>query len=691
MLGVVRQNGGGSFPIEAVLSGSEQWRVEPYHIVQPAVDEFCWGTLDARLHLPLVSGLLGLGIDASVLERLERVSQLAIESMEERFSTGNATGIDYALEQLLGFQPTGGETLQVLLQPEAGPALVAAIPDLMTARALKKAGFSKELIQALQDGARMAALAASWREMCLALTRWDILSSLVERVCLLRLEDGHWVSGRRPVEGSVRWSCLHPRSGGKRALSAVAVRFTDVRDNVESRANDTGRNGAPGVVESAWATFCESRAVSVHDWVGDHGIAIFESTSSALAFATEASEAFAGPYELPIGTRGGTVAVRQGLRVGVGLSHGLLTGGTDGRTSRLEGPIVSTSMALAGTGMLDGAAEETGGYRRAVNGRTGLRSEGLVVCPEFLEALCVAHESQGVTIRGPVVPGGDGRGFEFFPVLCWWESMSGSVVAMGLGGGQRGGTAAELVDLDVEEFQAFCDADKVAGRAQRSSQVMEGAAWGQFADEELEQRTDDIDAVFLGRPEEPEEDSSPPIFAPDPIAMVARGDSSLERGGGVVSAPMMIEPLPEQGSGPRDAEQPGPAVFIDDDWDEGGWEENSWEDESWAELTGESEPRVPAPEPRALQAALQELRESYVIVRSEQSFFFGRLDGPSLKDAHQCDTKGDIVAAYKSLLVHHQEQRRGERRSQILGIQGDWLPESLDQAILEQAVVELDW
>ena len=168
----------------------------------------------------------------------------------------------------------------------------------------------------------------------------------------------------------------------------------------------------------------------------------------------------------------------------------------------------------------------------------------------------------------------------------------------------------------------------------------------------------------------------------------------LERGGGVVSAPMMIEPLPEQGSGPRDAEQPGPAVFIDDDWDEGGWEENSWEDESWAELTGESEPRVPAPEPRALQAALQELRESYVIVRSEQSFFFGRLDGPSLKDAHQCDTKGDIVAAYKSLLVHHQEQRRGERRSQILGIQGDWLPESLDQAILEQAVVEWtgnDW
>jgi hypothetical protein len=652
------------------------------------------GSLNAKLDLPVVSGVLGLGLNEEILSCLERIAGLALGAVQERIGSGKASGIDMALSQALDSRLAPEEPRIALLHSVAGPLLVASIPSLLNRRQLKAAGVKKSVLASLQDPVSMTALASTWQDLVAALAEWDVLSALVDRVSpITRKQDG-WVYGNKALEDSVRWECLLPRQAPERPLIALAVRLSDIRENVEARARDTGRVSAAGVVESAWNRFCEETSCSVHDWVGDHGVALFDQPLDAIAFAREVSHAFSGPFELPIGARGGTVAIRSGLNVGVGLAFGRLVGGNDGSATCLQGPIIGRAMALSGTGMLEGAAEDAGGYRRAVNGRTGLRSEGIVMGPQFLEAYCESQEQQGTPIRGPVMPGDDGRGFEYFPVLCWWSSPGGVVVAMGLHDGSRGGSAAELIDMDDAAFEAFCDADRVAGRMKRGSRVREQAKWEGFGGEVVEQATDDIDAVFLGLTDEDSSGSEPPVFAPDPIAVVAREGPKSQWSEEIVGAPMLLEPsgAESEAQANEPVELPGPAVFIDDDWDSEGWDENSWEDEHWGEKSVDESPGTPPPSAAQLQASVAELTESYVVVRAAGCFYFGRLDGPSLRDALQCQTAGDTMAAYKALLLHHRRMwEEGGSRAQVMGVQEDWYPEPLDKTLLQKAISELKW
>jgi hypothetical protein len=260
---------------------------------------------------------------------------------------------------------------------------------------------------------------------------------------------------------------------------------------------------------------------------------------------------------------------------------------------------------------------------------------------------------------------------------------------MGLVDGGRGGGAAELIDMDDESFEAFCDADRIAGRMQRGKRVRQEARWEGFGGERVEDKTDDIDAVFLGRGEGPRGQDEPVVFAPDPIAMVVKEGEDDPWPKEIVGAPMILEDDIEADSG-AGSEVPGPAVFIDDDWDTDGWEENSWEDENWGE-TAAALAGVAAPDAEQLQSAVLELRENFVVVRAGGSFFFGRLDGPSLRDAIQCQTVGDTLEAYKTLLVHHLKLMEGGARPGVMGVQGDWVPEPLDAQLLETAIVELGW
>ena len=155
---------------------------------------------------------------------------------------------------------------------------------------------------------------------------------------------------------------------------------------------------------------------------------------------------------------------------------------------------------------------------------------------------------------------------------------------------------------------------------------------------------------------------------------------------------MILDPQTTESQGPVEdqVELPGPAVFIDDDWDTEGWEENSWEDEDWSDASpGFS--TLPPPTPEQLQASIQDLTASYVVVRAAGCFYFGRLDGPSLRDAFQCQTAGDTMAAYKSLLVHHRKMKQEGKRTQVMGVQEDWHPEPLDKSLLAKAISELKW
>jgi hypothetical protein len=645
------------------------------------------GSLDRGADLPLVSSLLGLGMSEEVLRGLVRVTRLALQGVSERLAEGKGTGVDQAISQALEAQLTPESPRSALLHSVAGPLLVGSLPALIRKRELKAAGLDKEMIAAFSDPVRMAALAATWTDMVAALCEWDVLSVLVDRVSLLSRESSGWSYRGKELDRSATWEALLPREDPERPLSVVAIRFTDVREMVDHRAQDTGRRAAAGVVENAWARFCEERGGGAHAWVGDHGVMLLEDPFLALGFAREAQAAFEGPYELPIGARGGTIAIRPGLRVGVGIAHGKLVGGSDGRNISLGGPAVGRAIGLTGSGMLDGAAEEAGGYRRSVNGRMGLCSEGLVVGPVFLEVICEALERDGTPVRGPVKPGDEGREFEFFPVICWWSRPGGAVVAMGLVDGGRGGSAAELVDMDDEAFEAFCDADRIAGRMQRGKRVRQEARWEGFGGERVEEKTDDIDAVFLGRVEGERETGEPVVFAPDPIAMVVKEDEPWPKE--IVGAPMILDDDAEAASG-AGSEVPGPAVFIDDDWDTDGWEENSWEDENWGE-TAASLGGVAAPGSDQLRSAVEELKESFVVVRAGGSFFFGRLDGPSLRDAIQCQTVGDTLEAYKTLLVHHLKLVEGGARPGVMGVQDDWVPEPLDAQLIEKAIAELGW
>lgn len=425
-------------------------------VTDPLTISCARGTLDETPDMGLLGAVIGVTTDPASLTGLDKVVGAALRAIATRRSKGKAGPLDFAVSEQIGDLT---DPARVLHHPTAGPLVMAAMPDLVTAKELKSAGVPADQAKALLKRPGALALAAAWRDVLHPLLSWDLASALVDRVVPLAHDPaGNVRTAGGALRDGARWSLLVPRTPG--SASVVAARLTELARGL----------GSSTAAHRAWATLCETASVPAYCVIADHGVAAFPNSPSAFAFAERARAELSGPRTVTLAD-GSRRALDAEHAVSVGVAHGSVQGGTDGAQSALLGPAVAEALALSGlgSGRLADPKDLLSIRRAGVSGQ-GFTNRGLVTSGAFLRGLLEALRRRDGTVHlqgEPTEVGGISADFRLYPVTAWWQHDADIAVAIALTDPPEEQPAVEIQVLDREGFASFHRAD--AGAADRRS------------------------------------------------------------------------------------------------------------------------------------------------------------------------------------------------------------------------------
>lgn len=433
----------------------------------PLVLAFPRGTLDVGQRMHEAAAMLDLSVSEAVLTEAQQVAQAVFTASKARADAGRLEPADAVLTH---FFDEGVDPAIAAFHPFGGPALVGLAP-VLGGKALAGAGLSRAAAKAYGSNRAARALAGVWRPFTHALATWDVLSRLVELVVPLRLEGGRALSsdGRLPVDA--RWPLLVPRPSAHTTLGAVAaVRLGDVLASV--RVALGGRGSAWWSVTRAFHAASRATGASVRQLIGDVGVAAFPAPEHALRFADHLSAMLGPGASLSLGASEQELRIPESGSLGVGLSMGVIEGGTDGESSVLRGAAVAEAMALAGVGRADIVQNDPLTVRAAGWGPSGLHNSGVVASDAFVRSMVerVRKRNQPLHVRGEGgLCGGVDEDFQTYPVRAWWQDGEIVRVAVGFGGADAASDgAAELRSMTSDTLSAWRSSDRVQARTDRS-------------------------------------------------------------------------------------------------------------------------------------------------------------------------------------------------------------------------------
>lgn len=441
-------------------------------LTNPLLFAFPRGTLDTDPGL--AAELLGLSLDPALVQASQKAGAALVAASRKRLEAGSAEPLDIVLQSLL---PANIEPERAALHPVAGPAIIAAMPTLLDAKALKKAGVDARYARGLTSARGARALTAAWTPFCEALGGWDVLSSLVARVVPLRQQDGRTLSPAGVLPVDARWPLLLPRPNAATTVQAVvAVRLTEVRESLIGGL--VNRPWSLNNISQAWERVARANGAAVRQVLGDYAVCTFPAPELAVRFALLARKAVGPDAGLELGDDGTTVPIPPTSAVGIGLALGVVDGGTDGERASLSGRGVAEAIALAGNGRAARLHDDGVGVRQAGWGTDGFLNEGIVASETFIRTVLerVRRRNQPVHVRGEGgMCGGISDDFALAPVSGWWEVGDGLVAAALVIDGSSGVGAAEVRVLSSGDFREWHASDKSAAALRRTTEARRSA------------------------------------------------------------------------------------------------------------------------------------------------------------------------------------------------------------------------
>ena len=527
-------------------------------LTDPLVVSCARGTLDRDPDPALVGAVVGVPVEAGALQHLDALVLAALTAADTRRSKGKQGAMDFALAEQVGDLR---DPSRILYKAGLGPFVLAALPDLVTARDLKAAGVPSAVANQLLSRPGALALAATWRDLVQPLLAWDLASALVDRVVpLAAVPEG----GLRSAAGTVRQAgpmrFLVPREASEAVV--VAGNLAALRQGL----------GSSSEAENAWTTLCVHQKVPAHCVEAGHGLAAFEEDVEAFAFAQKVGELLSGPRSATLAS-GERRTLDLTHIVSLGVARGLVEGGSDGRQTRLFGPAVSEALALCGTaaGQVQDPTDRLG-QRRAGPCGQGFANSGLVLSGPALKGLLegLRRSQAALHVQGDGSSvGGVSGDFQHYPVPAWWNHDGKVAMALSLADPPDALTAAEVQVLDREDFDSFHRADQEiqpvqAGSAVRarktSSEISLNDPFRQskpppVPEQTAHERLGKVDSLFgfvtTAGPDSPEstaarEAAPAPVAEPDPVSSPSAPVSSAPKAGGLLDAfTRTDEPTPE--------------------------------------------------------------------------------------------------------------------------------------------------
>jgi len=569
----------------------------------PLVLGFPRGTLDAN---PAdAAAVLGLSLEPDLVSAGGLAASWLLSSSRARLAAGKFEPFDVALQAVI---PATLAPEAAAFHPIAGPALVAALPVLATAKDLMKVGVDKRYAKGLVSSRGARAMSSAWRNLCEGLGVWDVLSALVTRVVPLAEVNGRIVGPHGALPADARWSMLLPRPDAATTLQAVvAVRTTEVRESLQGVL--VKRPWSLRNVDRSFVAVARKNGASVRMVLGDHAVCTFPAPELALRFALVVRRSLGPKATIELGDDGTTVSVPPTATLGIGLALGVVDGGSDGESAWLSGRAVAEAIALAGNGRVTGIFDDGVGVREAGWSADGLANESIVATGRFVRAVLerTRRRNRPVHVRGEGgISGGISEDFAMAPVAGWWDAGDGVVAAALLldkGGGEGAAEVRVMREADFREWFASDRSAEALRRTAAPQAVSAPSASDQFtlrpADSVNEEPSglDEPSLSFMGvearGPSEPSPASRDSVSAPADGTVAEgfgfvmdedEGGDAADEGGRFSltpasgesrgpAPPMMMlddEEEEEDGGSPSTPPPDGPAppMMIDDDGDD---------------------------------------------------------------------------------------------------------------------------
>jgi len=431
------------------------------------------GTLEAEPGQ--AAPLLGLSLEPALVQAGLTAASALLVASRKRLEAGKAEPLDVALQAVI---PADTDPSVAALHPTAGPALIAALPVLSTAKDLQKAGVDKRFAKGLVSARGARAMASAWRTLSEALGTWDVLSSLVNRVVPLQEQEGRMFGpgGALPIDA--RWPLLLPRPNASGTVQAVvAVRLTELRESLLGALHS--RPWSLLNIRRTFDQVARANGASVRQVIGDCAVCTFPAPELALRFALLVQRAIGPDAGLELGDDGSTIPVPPTSAIGIGLALGVVEGGTDGERAHLSGRAVAEAVALAGNGRAARLHDDGVGVRQAGWGGGGFLNEGIVASDAFVRTVLdrTRRRNRPAHVRGEGgVCGGVGDDFALAPVSGWWEAGDDLVASALLIDSESMEGVAEIRVMSSGDFKEWFASDKSAAALRRPSRSSRSSA-----------------------------------------------------------------------------------------------------------------------------------------------------------------------------------------------------------------------
>ncbi len=330
--------------------------IQPTRFYQALVSsKLAWVVPAGGLELPrdiaLVAKVLGTRSRTELLIYAHSAARIAIEAVLADDDKG--LGIRHLA--------TGRSDPDVLaVDPLVVSAVMAILPTLVDAKALRKAGLPKAMAKGLAAGQGAGSLTASFLPLCGALRTWDVLASAATHCAPVWMQGGAWFCRHGTLKPGQPWGLLAPRTGSGKA-TVVGVHMGGLAQTAEEEAL---RHGP--VVHSTLRDLWKRLGQHAVELGGVASIpngpwyAAFETTDQATDFARLVRETLKPPFSLQLEPFGPSVILPHHAPVPVSVVSGNVTGGWDGQSLALGGSALMQALGIGSDPLEDEADEGVG-------------------------------------------------------------------------------------------------------------------------------------------------------------------------------------------------------------------------------------------------------------------------------------------------------------------------------------------
>ncbi|MEL6344966.1 MAG: hypothetical protein AAFV53_17745 [Myxococcota bacterium] len=400
-------------------------------LTSPLTLAFPAGLMQESADFATAAGVLGVELDAIMIEHLRVAAQAAVRDSMARVNNDNARPVDIEW-QMLSRDVVGDP----LFHLGAGARLIASLPQMIDTDGLVAAGLPASVAAGLGRQAAAAALGSAWGSLVEGLLRWDVLSSLCAAISPTHRDGDAWIANGRALADDVPWILLSPRAQiVEHTHTVVAVRLTDLRHQIRTAAAAQGMPLAAGFSDRIWTRLVQRSRAFAAARQGEFGVAAFEEPLGALAFARDARRSIRGLRRIDAGELWDPILLVAEPDVALGMASDTLEGGTDGVNTWLEGPAVAQAISMCGVRAGGIIPDDPLEIRHASVGPDGLQSNGIIADNQTIELLIQRIRTGRGTLHvqgSQDLAGGVRDDFQLYPMRAWWENSGGVFAVLSL-------------------------------------------------------------------------------------------------------------------------------------------------------------------------------------------------------------------------------------------------------------------